>query len=262
MENITLEQVQRAVAGDQVALERILRALERPFHHLAVRMMLPANEAEDAAQECLVRVATRLAQFDGASKFSTWAWKVAVRRILDLKAPKRLTFEVFAADLLDGLEPEAQERPDDLIELGELKMACGRAMLQCLDADDRIAFVLGAVLELDSPEAAEILDLEPAAFRKRLSRARERLQGALEASCGLVNPNAACRCHRRLQKARSLGRVAKGRVSTEVPLDVKALRDRLSQIGEAKRAVEYYRADPESKPRRDLVRAALQPLRA
>ena len=210
-----------------------------------------------------MRVATRLAQFDGHSRFSTWAWRVAVNRILDFRdgaVRSQLQLEVFAAGLADGLDPEAPERPDDRVELGELKMRCSRALLQCLEADERLAFVLGHICELDGTEAAEILGIEPDAFRKRLSRARERLQAALNANCGIVNPAAPCRCHRRLRRARELGRVPPGVTTTETPLDVAALRQKLGLVGEAMRVVEYYRCDPRSRARQDLVRAALRPL--
>lgn len=259
MDEITLLVVQRAVAGERGAMEQIMRALERPFFNLALRMLLSPAEAEDATQECLLRVATRLAQFEGGSRFSTWAWKVAVNRILELKRRPFLTLEQFSADLADGLELEAPERTEDLVALGELKMGCGRALLNCLEADDRIAYILGEIMELEGPEAAEILGVPAATFRKRLSRARERLREALSANCGVVNPAAPCRCHRRLARATVLGRVAPGVASTDAPLDVVALREKLSHIGEAVRVAAYYRADPTSKPRRDLVLAALQP---
>jgi RNA polymerase sigma factor (sigma-70 family) len=67
-------------------------------------MLLSPVEAEDAAQECLLRVATRLAQFEGGSRFSTWAWKVAVNRIIEIKRKPFFTAEQFAADLADGLD--------------------------------------------------------------------------------------------------------------------------------------------------------------
>ena len=259
MDEITLLVVQRAVAGERAAMEQIMRALERPFFNLALRMLLSPAEAEDATQECLLRVATRLAQFEGGSRFSTWAWKVAVNRILELKRRPFLTLEQFSADLADGLELEAPERTEDRVALGELKMGCGRALLNCLEADDRIAYILGEIMELEGPEAAEILGVPAATFRKRLSRARERLREALSANCGVMNPAAPCRCHRRLARATVLGRVAPGVASTDAPLDVVALREKLSHIGEAVRVAAYYRADPTSKPRRDLVLAALQP---
>ncbi len=259
MDEITLPVVKRAVAGERAAMERIMRALERPFYNLALRMLLAPAEAEDAAQECLLRVATRLAQFEGGSRFSTWAWRVAVNRILELKRRPHLTFEQHAANLADGLELEAPERTEDLVALGELKMGCSRALLNCLEADDRIAFILGEIMELDGPEAAEVLGLPPATYRKRLSRARERLREALASNCGVVNPAAPCRCHRRLARATALGRVTPGVTTTDAPLDVAALREKIAHIGEAVRVAAYYRADPSSAPRRDLVRAALQP---
>ena len=260
--DITMDAVRRAVDGDKAALEEILGRLERPFHNLAVRMAIRPQDAEDATQECLIRVATRLAQFDGRARFTTWAWKVAVRCILDfregmLRKPLT-TFEKFGADLAVGLDMEAPERTEDMVDLGELKMRCGRALLQCLDGDHRVAFVLGEILEFEGPEAAEILEIDAATFRKRLSRARERLQQALGTSCGLVNPDATCRCHRRLGRARQLGRIPP-RPTTEQPLDVRALRERLAGIGVAVRAAQYYRADPSSVPGRDLLRAALEP---
>lgn len=261
MNEIALADVKRAVAGEKAAMERIMRGLERPFYNLALRMLLSPPEAEDAAQECLLRVATRLSQFEGASRFTTWAWKVAVNRILEMKRKPMFTFEQFSADLADGLEPAAPERTEDLVALGELKMGCGRALLQCLDADDRIAFILGEIMELEGGEAAEVLGLPPATFRKRLSRARERLRQALSSGCGVVNPSAACRCHRRLTRATALGRVPAA-ATTDAPLDVARLRQELGRIGEAMQVAAYYRADPSSKPRRDLVRAALQPFRA
>jgi RNA polymerase sigma factor (sigma-70 family) len=258
MDEITFHVVQRAVAGERAAMEQIMRALERPFFNLAQRMLLSPAEAEDATQECLLRVATRLAQFEGSSRFSTWAWKVAANRIIELRRKPRFTAEEFAADLTDGLEPEAPERTEDLVALGELKMGCSRALLSCLDADERIAFILGEIMELEGPEAADILDVPAATFRKRLSRARERLREALAGSCGVFNPEAPCRCHRRLTRATALGRVTPGATSTDVPLDVVGLRSHLKDIEEAVRVAAYYRADPSSKPRRDLVRAALE----
>jgi hypothetical protein len=180
-----------------------------------------------------------------------------VNRILELKRKPLLTLEKFTAGLADGLEPEAAERTEDLVALGELKMSCSRALLQCLEADDRIAFILGEILELEGGEAAEILGLPAATFRKRLSRARERLRVALSANCGVVNPQAACRCHRRLTRATALGRI-NAAPTTDQPLDVAQLREHVHQIGEAKKVAAYYLADPSSKPRRDLVRAVLQ----
>lgn len=80
-------------------------------------------------------------------------------------------------------------------------------MLQCLDRPHRLAYVLGEILELSAPEAAEALELEAPAFRKRLQRARSAIEDFTRAHCGLVSDAARCRCEQRVPVALKLGRV-------------------------------------------------------
>ena len=239
---LTVELVAEAAGGDRQAVERIVRALERPVYAVALRMLLEPRDAEDATQEALIRIVTRLAQFRGESRFSTWALRIAIRRIVDYREQRspRVTFERFSEDLHDGLEPDAVERPEHAVLYRQLKQLCTRAMLQCLDVDHRIAFVLGEILELTSSEAAEILDVDAATFRKRLSRARASLAAFLEQNCGVANEQAACACHRRMPRALALGRV-RPEVQPAPSEDVSELRRRLKLLPQAERAGALYR---------------------
>lgn len=88
-----------------------------------------------------------------------------------------------------------------------MRLSCTQAMLQCLEPHERMAFVLGEIFELGSADAAWILDTTPTAYRKRLERARTRIRGFMQSTCGLVNPNAFCRCARRIPRAIELGRI-------------------------------------------------------
>ena len=63
-------------------------------------------------------------------------------------------------------------------------------MLQALDPTLRIAFVLGAICELEAPECAAILGTTSAAFRKRLSRARAALDAFLTGAASPAQPPA------------------------------------------------------------------------
>ena len=74
-------------------------------------------------------------------------------------------------------------------------------MLLCLDREHRMAYILGEVLELSSDQAAELCGIAPGAFRKRLQRARERIQRFMEGHCGLLDPANPCRCRRRIGAA-------------------------------------------------------------
>ena len=92
-------------------------------------------------------------------------------------------------------------------------VGCTQGMLLCLDREQRMAYVLGEVLQYTSEDAATLCGVTPAAFRKRLQRARARLQTFMRGHCGLLDPANACRCHRRVGAA-----IAHGRVDPSQPL--------------------------------------------
>ena len=108
MTSPTLEALARqALEGDRDALDSLLRSLQGDLYGLALRMLWNREDAEDATQEILVRIVTRLSQFNFESRVKTWAYRVAVNYILDTKknAVERLHvgFERFAENLEAGL---------------------------------------------------------------------------------------------------------------------------------------------------------------
>ncbi len=78
-------------------------------------------------------------------------------------------------------------------------MHAGHAPL--LDRTLRIAYIVGDILGLPGEEAAAVLDLDAATFRKRLSRARARLYAFMRTRCGVPDPANACRCERQVDCA-------------------------------------------------------------
>ena len=192
------------------ARDHLVRALQRDVYGLALRMLWNREDAEDATQEILVRIVTRLSQFDFRSSLRTWVYRIAVDDILDLrKSPverMNLTFERFADDLAEGLSSEGPLDGERSVLTEEVKIGCTLGMLQCLDRPHRLAYVLGEILELSGPEASETLGIAPNVFRKRLQRARAAIVEFTCAHCGLVSDGAACRCNRRVPTAVRLGR--------------------------------------------------------
>ena len=168
-------------------------------------------DAEDATQEILIRVITRLSTFRGEASFSTWVHRVAVNYLLDRSKNHvermEMTFDAFAADLLDGLSSGPSASPDAAILEREVQLACTHAMLTCLDREHRIAYILGEIFDVGSDDGGYICDVPPATYRKRLSRARTRVRDFLTANCGLVSPTASCHCSKRVDVAVSLGRI-------------------------------------------------------
>jgi RNA polymerase sigma factor (sigma-70 family) len=200
---LSLEAIAReAIGGDREALNTLVGALQDDIFGLALKMLWNREDAEDATQEILVRIVTRLSQFNFQSRLKTWAYRVAINCILDGKKSAierlHLSFGRFAEDLAKGLEPASADDSERSLLIEEVKVACTMAMLQCLDRPHRLAYVLGDIMELSGPEAAEAMEISPDLFRKRLQHARQAIIAFTRAHCGLVSDEAACQCNRRV----------------------------------------------------------------
>lgn len=208
--------VTRAVDGDKAALEEVIRLLQDPLYRLSLRMVWRTADAEDATQEIPIRVVTRLASWRGEAKLLTWAYRIGVNYLLNLRRQtppeaQQVSLDEFRDSLADGLADADDRGPEAAMLIEEMRLSCTQAMLQCLERGERIAFVLSDIFELSSAEAAWILEITPAVYRKRLERARHRIGAFMNSTCGLVNPEAFCRCARRVPKAIAVGRIDPGR---------------------------------------------------
>jgi RNA polymerase sigma factor (sigma-70 family) len=241
----TLEAIARqAVAGDRGALDAMVRALQGDIYGLALKMLWNKEDAEDATQEILVRLVTRLAQFNFQSRLKTWAYRIAVNYILDTKksAIERLhfSFERFGADLVDGLKDDSATDVEQSVLIDEVKIGCSLAMLQCLDRPHRLAYVLGELMDLSGPEAAEALDISPALFRKRLQVARQAILEFTKSHCGLVSDAAPCRCHRRVPAGASEPDAAHPVTFARRKTSFEEARALVRQVDEARWALEVH----------------------
>ena len=244
-----------AIDGDQGALDLVVRDLQPDVYGIALRMLWNKEDAEDATQEILVRVVTRLSQFDFRSRLRTWAYRVAVNYILDVKksATERLqlTFQGLGDSLLENLSTEGPSESERSLMLEEVKVGCSMAMLQCLDRPHRLAYILGDIMELSGPEAADALDISPDLFRKRLQHARAAVLAFTKGHCGLVSDSAPCSCNRQVASNVRAGRIDParaafaGRVSS-----FQESRAIVRQVDEARRAVAVHRT---SQPRNSDV---------
>lgn len=78
-------------------------------------------------------------------------------------------------------------------------------MLVCLSRPLRLAYLIGEILEYNSTEASQILDIEAATFRKRLSMARHRIKAFMNGNCGIYNPKNPCRCKKQIRYSIAVG---------------------------------------------------------
>jgi RNA polymerase sigma factor (sigma-70 family) len=206
--------VRKATQGDKKAVEALIRSIQDRIYGFCLRLVWRHEDAQEACQEVLVKVITHLSQFKFESKFETWVFRIVANHVADLRraspAAKGVTFSLFEEELLsDQSEPSQTEEnsPDFQVQISEIRMSCTTALLQCLDTDHRMAYVLGEILECNQSIGSEVLGISPAAFRKRLERAREQVETFTQKVCGVISETGKCRCPRRLQYAKTCGKV-------------------------------------------------------
>ena len=198
------ELARRAADGDRDALSALVREIQHPMYRLALRFLGHPQDAEDARQEILVRIVTRLGTFEGRSKFTTWAYTVATRSLL--RTRKRAVessvqgAERFAAFLDAGMGDidTTMEEAEYRVLCEEVRISCTYGMLLCLSRPQRAAYLLADVVGLTDVEGAEILECTREAFRQRVARARRTLRYVIDNRCGLVDPANPCRCGRQI----------------------------------------------------------------
>jgi RNA polymerase sigma factor (sigma-70 family) len=255
-DSMRLEDVARqAIDGNRDAVEQLVRDLQGDVYGLAIRMLWNREDAEDATQEILVRTVTRLGQFDFRSRLKTWVYRIAVNYILDLrKSPverMHLSFDRFGEDLIKGLSSDGPAESERTLLVEEVKIGCTLGMLQCLDRPHRVAYVLGEILDLSGPEAAEALDISPELFRKRLQHARTAVETFTRTYCGLASDTAACACHRRVPAALRLDRVRPDAIDfAQQPSSYRETRELVRRADRARWALQVHRA---SRPRASTV---------
>ena len=252
--------VDLAASGNRDALEELLGDVQDMVFNLSLRMLGTVPDAEDACQEILIKVMTHLSDFRKESRFSTWVFRVAVNHVLAYRkhmfSHHPLSFEYYGEDIANGREedvPDMTGGVDRGILEEELKLSCTNVMLQCLDGESRCIFILGTMFRLDSAVAGEILGISPAAYRKRLSRIREKMAAFLGEYCGLAGGK--CSCRRRVDYA-----IASRRLTPE-RLEYNGMEQGRSRIAEQCRAImeeidgqsrifvemPFYRTGPEAK---------------
>jgi RNA polymerase sigma factor (sigma-70 family) len=192
--------VRRASGGSKEALAALVARHQPYVFNIAMKMFGRREDAEDLTQEVFVKVITALQSFQGTSAFRTWLYRITVNHFL--KTRRRgmelavSSFEAYFDDIAAVPDDDsAGEIKGEAVE--ELRLRCTTGMLMCLDREQRLTFILGAMFAAPHDIAAEILEISVPNFRVRLHRARNDLHSWMNDRCGLVNQSNPCRCHKK-----------------------------------------------------------------
>ena len=171
--------VARAQAGDVAAFERLSGAYADRLFMLLLRLLGDRAEAEDVAQEVMLRAWRGINGFRGRSSYFTWLYRIAVNeanRALERRARRPAGVPLGPEELQLPASPE--EDPSRQAEARELRLALARALGE-LPPPLRTAIVLRDVEGLSTQEAAAIAGVGQAAFKSRLHQARLRVRTAI-----------------------------------------------------------------------------------
>jgi RNA polymerase sigma factor (sigma-70 family) len=160
----------RDAAAFRVLVDRHVRPLQR----IAYRMIGDATEAEDLAQEALLRLWRDAAKWQaGGSGAGAWLKRVVVNLCLD-----RLRRRRFSSD--EAVPERADDTPLAPEEMDAARLrAATVAAIAALPDRQRAAIVLTYYEEVSNQVAAETMDMNIKAFESLLLRARSALRAAL-----------------------------------------------------------------------------------
>ncbi|WP_456776027.1 sigma-70 family RNA polymerase sigma factor [Bradyrhizobium sp. USDA 4369] len=160
--------------GDRRAFDEIVLRHGQFALNVAARLISDRRDAEDAAQEAMVRAWKQARRFDPSrAQFRTWLYRIVVNLCIDQR--RRVWPETMPEDF-DAIDPGA---PVDEAMAASERDAALAAALRALPENQRAAVTLVYDEGLSGAEAARILGLSAKAVERLLARARTALRDRL-----------------------------------------------------------------------------------
>ena len=178
--------IQRVCRGEHEAFYELVRPYERAIYFAAIGVLSNPADAEEVAQETVLKAFNALPSFRFEAKFSTWIIQIAINE-------SRMKLRKDRRHLYESIDPEREDeegdyRPKDFadwrdipseeLQRKELREALQRAMA-ALAPKYREVLILRDVQHVSIAETAKILGISEANVKTRLLRARLQMRDAL-----------------------------------------------------------------------------------
>ena len=185
------ELIQRVLEGETDLFYELIRPYERGVFLSAVSILGNDADAEDAAQEAVLKAYKYLARFRQESKFSTWLIQIVINESrMKLRKDRRQLYD----SLDEGLQTDEgdyiptdfadwREIPSEALEQRELREALNKA-LESLPGKYRTVLVLRDVQQMSIAETAKALGISEENVKTRTSRARLQMRDRLALGWG------------------------------------------------------------------------------
>jgi RNA polymerase sigma-70 factor, ECF subfamily len=177
------ECIRRILAGEKHLFHDLIRPCERSIYFLLYSLLKNETEAEDVAQETVIKVYQNLGKFRGDSQFRTWVLSIArnegLGRLRKISSRREDSLDAETDEQTGDYTPAIltswREIPAEALEQKEL----GKLLRQAIEGLPEIyrnIVLLRDIEELDIRETAAALGISEASVKVRLHRARALLQ--------------------------------------------------------------------------------------
>lgn len=174
------ELISKVLNGDQQAYAGLVSRYQSYVFTLALRVVKSREDAEEVAQDSFIKAYKYLADFKGASKFSTWLYTIVNNTAISFLRKKKV--EIHSLDnekVFEVADSKESGMGANMIEQ-KSKMAMVNEAIAMLNPDDAQIITLFYKAEQSLEETAQILGIEINAAKVRLYRARTRLKEKME----------------------------------------------------------------------------------
>jgi len=166
-------------SADEAAFAELVRRYRGPVFRLAVSVLGQefAPEAEDVAQDVMLRVHHALRSFRGEARFASWIYRIAFNQALNVKARARYRAP-HVSDQTLAATPSQDRGPHDRLQDEQRKqavLACVGELPEVYQSALRLHYWLGAGVS----EIAVLLDAPENTVKSYLHRARRLLSAQL-----------------------------------------------------------------------------------
>jgi RNA polymerase sigma-70 factor, ECF subfamily len=173
------------LAGEREKFHDLIRPYERQVYLTALTLVKNETEAEDVAQEAILRAYRKLASFRGDAKFSTWLIAITLNEARTrLREQRRASFDSLDShdaeegDYTPAALTDWREVPSEALERQEIRALMRQAVADLPDAFRQVV-ILRDMEELSVSETADVLGISIALVKVRSHRARLLLQKSL-----------------------------------------------------------------------------------
>jgi RNA polymerase sigma-70 factor (ECF subfamily) len=179
------ELIQGLRNGDESAFKYLVDTYKDRVFNTAIGIVQNAEDAEDVSQEVFIQVYRSVQNFKGESKLSTWLYRIATTRALDLlrsrKSKKRFGFlqRLFGDENEPAFELPDFNHPGVALDRKENAARLFKAINQ-LPENQKIAFTLHKIEDLSYQEVSEIMQTTLPAVESLMHRAKQNLRKILE----------------------------------------------------------------------------------